>query len=775
MRDRLDRMVQQDQAVAAAAAAREKELQLPTGGRRTSSTNGGKQQLPGLPPQSPSSRFPSQQQQQQQQSHHGVPLPARAVTVPKLDVHLPTGGQVPSHHVTTDGSVGQAQAAQRPPLQRFTTAPPASLAARVHQQQQPQGQTSEGLLPPVQPPRSRADSGQSPPGSPKAAAPFPASTSAPTSGSYVGPGGQLPSSGSAGGSVVSQSGGSQSSSGMLPAPRGRGTWRMSGDGTADLVLVPHPLLGMRSGQGALHATITVSGASGNGSGLKSPTRPSFDGSGLRVGQGAGLGLGRVGWNGGAGARNGSGSGNGGGGSSSGAVGRGEPASLLDGHTGGRKAHSMAGNELLPVPLPQPHGGRSLHPLNAGITGRAIAPQAGPGTAGSSANSSSGGGAANAVPAGHTATTAAVPSRRSPSPQQPAMGVRGISATTLGPLAQGGARGSGDGRDSSTGCVSTTGYAGYSVGYRGRVSDPQNVPIPQGASMNGLDAEPSDGWDGPAYNDGRRASDTVLYAPNGVKEAKMRGEKGSHVANGSSGVPNGPMRAQTGLLDNVSVGYGGGVSGIPHAPGVSANGGSGGTHGNVLRAPSFKQAAQPNGPPSPEPSATSLPPLNGTTPRRVSASDSATTGVVLSGIPFRDTSRSASGVPMMPTAGLGREQQGAGGYMQRHANGKQSVSGAAQAGQLQQQYLVSEMSENGSDYSIGSGTHNFLPALEAVGAKGTRNGAQMGGGSGPGAVLAGRRPGKTGVRSTPSDTGGHCKREEGPKVLALEAVPEAGVL
>ncbi len=775
MRDRLDRMVLQDQAVAAAAAAREKELQLPTGGRRTSSTNGGKQQLPGLPPQSPSSRFPSQQQQQQQQSHHGVPLPTRAVTVPKLDVHLPAGGQVPSHHVTTDGSVGQVQPAPRPPLQRFTTAPPASLAARVHQQQQVQGQTSEGLFPPVQPPRSRADSGQSPSGSPKPAAPFPASTSAPSSGSYVAPGGQL-SSVSVGGGVASQQGGSQSSSGMLPAPRGRGTWRMSGDGTADLVLVPHPLMGMRSGQGALHATVTVSGASGNGSGLKSPTRPSFDGSGLRVGQGTGQGLGRAGWNGGAGARNGGGSVNGGGGSSSGAVGRGEAGSLLDGHTGGRKAHSMAGNELLPIPQPQSHGGRSLQPLNAGITGRAIAPQAGPGTAGSSANSSSGGGAVSAGPAGHTTTTTtAVPTRRSPSPQQPAMGVRGISATTLGPLQQGGGRVSGDGRDSSTGYVSTTGYAGYSVGYRGRVSDPQNVPIPQGASMNGLDAEPSDGWDGPAYNDGRRASDTVLYAPNGLKEAKVRGDKGSHVANGSSGMPNGTMRAQTGLLDNVSVGYGGGVSGIPHAPGVSANGGSGGTHGNVLRAPSFKQAAQAIGPPSPEPSATSLPPLNGSTPRRVSAPDSVTTGVVLSGIPFRDTSRSTSGVPMMPTAGLGREQQGAGGYMQRHANGKHSVSGAAQPGQLQQQYSVGEMSENGSEYGMGGGTQNFLPALEAVGGKGTRNGAQMGGGSGQGAVLAGRRPGKTGARSTPSDSGGHCKREEGPKALALEAVPEAGVL
>ncbi|PNH00533.1 Lysine-specific demethylase 5D, partial [Tetrabaena socialis] len=533
MRGRLEQAIERDSAAsAAAAAARENMLQLPTTSRRSLAL--GSRQQPGAISPARAAAQQQQPQQQPQQQH-------------QQQQQAPGAGHGPSPFTTANLPRGAEARAEgplqpqplRPPLQRHITAPAGSIATRPLHPTSESGQR-----------QSRPSSGGgSQPGSPR------------HTGGHTG--------GSGGGGGHPQAG-----SGLAGQPRGR-TWRMSGDGAGGELAAGPPLL-VRQMSGTLNIQPSMAMAAGGGNGgaheahaVRGSHRSTWHGN-----PGASLPKASGGGNGGGG--NGGGGAQGGGGYGSGASSLNSSLTHSDArptHSDSgpaapqRKTHSLAGNEAM---LPSAsHRGGPHHGLG-GVQGRSFAPHPGQGL-GSGGSLTGGSGLASGgsglfqlpqpqfgFSAANTANSSsnsnnnnAAATRASPPPA--AYGsLRSINSAPLGP---GGPGGGGNGRASNDGAHLHVQGGGGGHGGAALAARPQHS-CPAGASQlcGPLEYERSESSIGTADpscpNDGRRASDTVLYAAAALKEAKHRLDKAGHMIASSGGRQ---QQQQPGLLDGVAAG------------------------------------------------------------------------------------------------------------------------------------------------------------------------------------------------------------------------------
>ncbi|KAG2442854.1 hypothetical protein HXX76_002933 [Chlamydomonas incerta] len=812
LRAKMEKALAQDAAAAAAAAQRETLLLMPSTSKRgmLAPTNSKQHMNPhlngqavspgrngaGLPP-------PAQHQQQHQQ--------------PLLQPHSsqPMAGPLPSKAASVQQLSAAPITEARPPLQRYITAPAGSIASKVMSQPPPlQPLSQHGGYSQVPQPQQRSRPSSGGGNTSQQPSPSGSSVSKASSQQQVGPPGpvrderdrereRVPPSGSA---LVPSGMNGMGLGGGMPMGHSRptrGTWRFSGDGEAGLPpTITRQLSGTVNFQTYSGAASGTGATAEQGRGGPDHVTPS-----LRAPQQ------RTTWNGAASAaqpsqRNAASNGGGSNNTSNSGQEQGQSrSSSMNGQEQGsstaahRKAHSLAGNEGLHV-NGGGGGGSTMRNGLTGLQGRSLAPV----PAGSSAQPQS-------THAGFPSTNAAV--RFSPSPPPGSYGgpLRSANSAPMVPApgSQGRASHDGMGNGSAGQLLMGPSVHGISIvaGGGGKSSNSGFMPQPGYSGNNSsthaagslLEPEASDSScyaDASAYlnNDGRRASDTVLYAAAALKEAKHRLDKASNMISGTN--------RQPGLLDGVPVANGGAVGG-------TLDGGSRSVGLGVLRAPSFGRASGPhtgipNGPPSPDSTAPSnLPPLMGGTPRRISAPESSTTSGALAalngasgggnGASGAGNGSSTSRAPM----GSSHPPSG-GGYLQRHnikqQHHQQSHQQQAQAqhhqhhqNQQQQQQshlhgqasaqLLSMGSGDSDEGAQGAGTNSngashgtFLPALE-VGKPGSRipSASSLGPTSGVG---VGRRPSKGSLRSAGPEAA-HCKREEAMKALALEAVPEAGVL
>lgn len=728
-----------------------------------------------------------QQQQPLLQPHSSQPmvgpLPSKAASVQQLSaVHMTEA---------------------RPPLQRYITAPAGSIASKVMSQPPPlQPLSQHGGYSQVPQPQQRSRPSSGGGNNSQQPSPSGSSTSKASSQQQVGPPGPVrderdrererapaPS----GNALVPSGMNGMGLGSGLPMRPTRGTWRFSGDGEAGL---PPTITRQLSGTVNFQ---TYSGAAAGGGGAameQGRGGPDHVTPSLRAPQQ------RTTWNGAASAAQPSqrsGASNGGGSNNNSTSGQDQGqsrSSSMNGQEQGsstaahRKAHSLAGNEGLHV---NGGGGGSATLRNGvapggltGLQGRSLAP--------APASSS---GQSQATHPGFPSANAAV--RLSPSPPPGSYGgpLRSTnSASLVQPAAQASqGRGSHDGMGNGPSGQLLLGPSVHGIsivsggGGGGKTSNSGFLPQPgypgSTSSMHAgglLEPEASDSScyaDASAYlNDGRRASDTVLYAAAALKEAKHRLDKASNMISGTSRPP--------GLLDGVPVANGGAVGG-------TLDGGSRSVGLGVLRAPSFGRTSGPptgipNGPPSPDTVLPSnLPPLMGGTPRRISAPESSTTSGALAALNNATNGGGTGALGAGSGSNSSRALMGSshppsgGGYLQRHNNKQQHQQSQQQQANLHGQALAQLPSMGSGDSDEGAQAANissngashgtFLPALE-VGKPGSRiPSASLGSTSGVG---VGRRPSKGSLRSVGPEAA-HCKREEAMKALALEAVPEAGVL
>ncbi|GLI68945.1 hypothetical protein VaNZ11_013470 [Volvox africanus] len=768
MRSKLDRALAQDQANAAAAAAREAMLLMHSSRRLTVLP-------PNKPPQPQASQITSSngttspsrqaQPQPQQQSQGAPPLPAKASTTTKLD-------PCPEPH--------------RPPLQRYITAPPGSIAARTAGQQTQLQPLAELCGQHLLPQRSRTGSESSQQNSPRA----------------------HPQSGGVGAGPLQ---------GNWAPTRGRPSWRFSNDGSGEgSGNVLHPTVrqlcsvGRKPAQVAAIATNTAStapGGSGTNMGAGAATtsvegiravpeqlpvatqRPPYQ---------------RATWNGSAAPRSIGGAGSGGGagssgGAPSGGVGSGGPQvfvlssfytnnnqpSVYETFTLHRKAHSLAGNEGLPPASSAPVAIRNTSGLS-GLQGRSLAPPLGPGTTSgnsSSSNSAPSSGSFQAPPSSFGLPSTGTGHRMSVSPPPLAYGtLRGANSVLLGPIPS--CSMARVGHDGSGGAAASCNSAQNSCPFPRPL---QQAFVQANGNSEGviLEAEVSESnmADVAAgQNEGRRASDTVLYAS---KDVKGRAEKTSHMILGPS------------RLQHCSQNDGASVGGSSSGGGNSSGGGAPGL--GALRATSFGRgslAPSGTGPSSPDVvQSGNLPPLQVTPQRRISAPEAMAVAVLsgggaASGAPGVGgaTSRAAphtvlhtvnGGVIYTQRFRHPSGGQGAVGHNHSPCTGGQSngQQGHAQAAVVcgvngVPQPLLHHAAADGADETSTGTGHVLLPSLD-VGYPGKTARASSAG-NGPSVAVTTRRPSK-GALLRLYGPDAHCKREDASKILLLEAVPEASVL
>ncbi|GIL72881.1 hypothetical protein Vretifemale_3169 [Volvox reticuliferus] len=783
MRSKLDRALAQDQANAAAAAAREAMLLMHSSRRLTAPA-------PNKPPQPPHQHAsqitgPSgtaspgrpAPPQPQQQSQGAPPLPAKASTTTKLDPSVES---------------------QRPPLQRYITAPPGSMATRTAGQQAQLQPLAELYGQHLLPQRSRTGSESSQQNSPRA---------------------HPPSGTTGGGALVPVQG-------NWAPTRGRPSWRFSNDGSNDSSsTVLHPTVrqlcsvGRQPAQVAAIAATTASTAPGGGSTntgagaaatsvessravpeqLPAATqRPHYQ---------------RATWNGSAAPRSICGAGSGGGAASSGGASNGgagtggvqvsafsssfimNQPSVHDAFTLHRKAHSLAGNEGLPPASSAPVVIRHASGLG-GLQGRSLAPPLGPGTTSGNSSSSNSGSAPSSGSFQLPPSSFGLPStgtnhRMSASPPPLAYGtLRNASSVPLGPIpACSTGRGSNDGGGgAATSCISAHNFGPLPRSLQLMTAFTQTNGNSEGVVLEAEVSESSMADVAAGQNEGRRASDTVLYAALAIKDVKSRVEKVSHMILGPS------------RLQNCSQNDGASVGGSSSGGGNSSGGGAPAL--GALRAASFGRGGLVpvgTGPSSPDfVQPGNLPPLQVTPQRRISAPE-AMAVAVLSGGGAASGAPGVGGVTSRPAphtvlhtvnGGISytqrfRHPSGGHGTVGHHHSPYTSGQSNGQQGHAQAavvcgvngvpQPLLHRAATDGADGADDSSTgtaHVLLPSLD-VGYPGKAVRASSAG-NGPSMGVTTRRPSKGALlRVYGPDV--HCKREDTSKILLLEAVPEASVL
>ncbi|GIL43085.1 hypothetical protein Vafri_875 [Volvox africanus] len=777
MRSKLERALAQDQANAAAAAAREAMLLMHSSRRLTAPPPNKSPQPPHQQPSQSSSSngttSPSRaaQPQPQQQSQGAPPLPAKASTTTKLDPCLEP---------------------QRPPLQRYITAPPGSIAARTAGQQAQLQPLAELFGQHLLPQRSRTGSESSQQNSPRA---HPPSGGAGAEALGALQGNWAPTRGRPSGRFSNDGSGEGSGNALHPTVRqlcnvGRQPTQVAAISINTLTTAPG---GNGANTGAGAAVTFVEGIRAVPEQLPVATqRPPYQ---------------RATWNGSAAPRSIGGAGSGGGASSSGGaasggIGSGGPQvsvlsssfntnsnqpSVYETFTLHRKAHSLAGNEALPPASSAPVVIRNASGLS-GLQGRSLAPPLGPGTTSGNSSSSNSGpssGSFQAPPPSSSLPSRGTSHRMSVSPPPLAYGmIRAPNSGLLGPIPA-----------CSTGRVSHDGSGGGGAAAScssAHNSCPFPRPLQQAfAQANGnsegvvLEADGSESNIAAGQNEGRRASDTVLYASLAIRDMKGRAEKTSHIILGPS------------RLQHCSQNDGASVGGSSSGGGNSSGGGAPGL--GALRATSFGRgglAPSGTGPSSPDVvQPGNLPPLQVTLQRRVSAPEAMaiaglSSGGAASGAPGVGgaTNRAAPHTVLHAVNGGVTYTQrfrhpsgghGAVGHNHSPYTGGQSIGqkGHAQAAVVcgvngVPQSLLHRAAADGADETSTGTGHVLLPSLDVGNAGKTVRASSAG--NGPSVGVTTRRPSK-GALLRVYGPDAHCKREDASKILLLEAVPEASVL